>query len=76
MGRKKQKTVTFKPFCYYCEKDFEDVNNLQQHQKLRHFACPSCNKKFCTAFSMSTHALQVHRESVTKSFVVTTQLIV
>eukprot|EP00826_Nyctotherus_ovalis_P039589 TRINITY_DN3817_c0_g3_i4.p1 TRINITY_DN3817_c0_g3~~TRINITY_DN3817_c0_g3_i4.p1 ORF type:complete len:225 (+),score=65.92 TRINITY_DN3817_c0_g3_i4:139-813(+) len=66
MGRKRKKIVEFKPFCYYCDKEFDDVSSLQQHQKLRHFMCPVCSKKFSSAFSMSSHALQVHRENIIK----------
>ena len=66
MGRKRKKVVEFKPFCYYCDKEFDDVSSLQQHQKLRHFMCTWCNKKFSSAFSMSSHALQVHKENVMK----------
>ena len=66
MGRKKQHNIEFKPFCYYCDKEFDDINILHQHQKIRHFSCPYCSKKFSTAYSMCTHALQVHKESITK----------
>lgn len=68
MGRKKQKTVEFKPFCYYCDKEFDDVPTLQQHQKLRHFSCPTCNKKFSSGYSMSTHAQTVHKDNIQKYF--------
>ena len=69
MGRKKrEKEVLLKPFCFYCDKEFEDATILHDHQKRRHFACleGSCNKKFSTASSMSTHMLQVHRRAITK----------
>ena len=50
-----------KPFCYYCDKEFENANILLQHQKNKHFACRNCSRKFSTAASMCTHVLQVHK---------------
>lgn len=55
-----------KPFCYYCDKEFENVNILLQHQKNRHFACKSCSRKFSTASSLCTHMKQVHTSSIQK----------
>ena len=62
MGRKKQGVNVLKPFCFYCSKEFENINILLQHQKNRHFACKhsNCSRKFSTAASMSTHMTQVH----------------
>ena len=68
MGRKNKTAAVYIPFCYYCDQEFEDVNKLQQHQKSRHFSCPDCQKKFSTAFSMSTHASQLHKITITKQF--------
>ena len=67
MGRKNKCKVKFlKPFCYYCDRDFDDEFVLHQHQKARHFSCHACHKKFSTAASMATHVLQVHKEQVSK----------
>lgn len=67
MGRKNKHKVKFlKPFCYYCDRDFDDEFVLHQHQKARHFSCHACHKKFSTAASMATHVLQVHKEQVLK----------
>mmetsp|Transcript_11194 Transcript_11194/g.11260 ORF Transcript_11194/g.11260 Transcript_11194/m.11260 type:complete len:192 (-) Transcript_11194:27-602(-) len=66
MGKKKRGVTVLKPFCYYCDKEFENANILLQHQKNRHFACKSCSRKFSTAASMSTHMSQVHNIAVTK----------
>ena len=38
MGRKKRILNVLKPFCFYCDKEFENTNMLLQHQKKRHFA--------------------------------------
>jgi hypothetical protein len=38
MGRKKRTRASIvKPFCYYCDRVFEDEFTLIQHQKARHF---------------------------------------
>lgn len=66
MGRKKRGINVLKPFCYYCEKEFENANILLQHQKNRHFACKECTRKFSTASSLLTHMQQVHGKSIQK----------
>ena len=66
MGRKKRGVNVLKPFCYYCEKEFENANILLQHQKNRHFACKLCTRKFSTASSLQTHMNQVHGQSLPK----------
>lgn len=67
MGRKNRQKVKFlKPFCYYCDREFDDEFVLHQHQKARHFSCRVCHKKFSTAASMATHVLQVHKEQILK----------
>eukprot|EP00246_Nothoceros_aenigmaticus_P009923 TRINITY_DN259_c0_g1_i1.p1 TRINITY_DN259_c0_g1~~TRINITY_DN259_c0_g1_i1.p1 ORF type:complete len:120 (-),score=17.99 TRINITY_DN259_c0_g1_i1:230-589(-) len=64
MGKKKKKS--FKVWCYYCEREFEDEKILIQHQKAKHFKCHVCHKKLSTAGGMVVHVLQVHKESITK----------
>ena len=64
MGRKKGHIVTLKPFCYYCDKEFNNELILHQHQKARHFNCVKCRKRFSTAPALDTHELQVHRASL------------
>lgn len=66
MGRKKRGINVLKPFCFYCEKEFENANILLQHQKNRHFACKLCTRKFSTASSLQTHMNQVHGQSIQK----------
>ena len=66
MGRKKRGVNVLKPFCYYCDKEFENVNILLQHQKNRHFACKLCTRKFSTAASLCTHMMQVHGTTIQK----------
>ena len=66
MGRKKRVTNLLKPFCYYCDKEFESITILLLHQKNRHFACKQCKRKCSTAQGLVTHALQSHSRTVTK----------
>ena len=66
MGRKKRILNVLKPFCFYCDKEFENTNMLLQHQKKRHFACKTCPRKFSTASSLCTHYNQFHGTSISK----------
>ena len=63
MGKKKKKQ---KPFCWYCEREFEDEKILIQHQKAKHFKCEICHKKLFTAGGMVTHVAEVHRKTITR----------
>jgi transcription initiation factor IIE alpha subunit len=65
MGKKKRR-VERKPFCYYCDRPFDDEKVLVQHQKAKHFKCQVCGKKMTTASSLSIHCIQVHKENLTK----------
>ena len=68
MGKKKQERIILKPFCYYCDKEFKNETILIKHQKNRHFACKDCRKKFSSAQSLVTHAMQKHRIAISKVF--------
>merc|ERR1711904_731749 len=59
--RYKKYSIRIKPFCYYCEREFEDETTLVQHQKAKHFKCEICHKKLTTARSLRTHSVQVHK---------------
>ncbi|ORX82299.1 hypothetical protein BCR32DRAFT_292744 [Anaeromyces robustus] len=63
---KKKKRAQIKPWCWYCERDFDDEKILIQHQKARHFKCTICHKKLSSTRGMVIHASQVHNEEVTK----------
>eukprot|EP01134_Creolimax_fragrantissima_P003461 CFRG3461T1 len=64
MGKKK-KTKVQKPWCYYCDREFDDDKILLMHQKAKHFKCEVCHKKLNTAGGMVIHCMQVHKERVT-----------
>ncbi|KAF8206171.1 hypothetical protein K438DRAFT_1904943 [Mycena galopus ATCC 62051] len=48
-GKKKNKNV-IRPWCWYCEREFEDEKVLMQHQKAKHFKC-----------GLAVHIHQVHK---------------
>jgi hypothetical protein len=66
MGRKKRTVVVLKPFCFYCDKEFNNEIILHQHQKARHFNCRICKKRFSTGPALDTHMLQVHKEKLSR----------
>ena len=64
MGRKKKKIS--KPWCWYCNREFEDEKILIQHQKAKHFKCHICGKKLFTGPGLAIHCMQVHKETIDK----------
>ncbi|VDL89169.1 unnamed protein product [Schistocephalus solidus] len=64
MGRKKRKQL--KPWCWYCNRDFEDEKILIHHQKAKHFKCPYCHRKLFTGPGLSIHCNAVHKEKLDK----------
>ncbi|ORY93143.1 hypothetical protein BCR43DRAFT_496392 [Syncephalastrum racemosum] len=66
MGKKKSKSQKLqRPWCWYCEKDFEDDKVLVTHQRAKHFKCEVCGKRLTTAGGMAVHAQQVHKVEIT-----------
>ncbi|GAN02452.1 C2H2 finger domain-containing protein [Mucor ambiguus] len=63
---KKRKSKPMRPWCWYCEKDFEDDKVLVTHQRAKHFKCEECNKKLTTAGGMVVHSHQVHKIDIYK----------
>ncbi|CAD6192856.1 unnamed protein product [Caenorhabditis auriculariae] len=64
MGRKKKKVD--KPWCWYCNREFDDEKVLIQHQKAKHFKCHICHKKLFSGPGLSIHCMQVHKETIDK----------
>ncbi|XP_065066094.1 BUB3-interacting and GLEBS motif-containing protein ZNF207-like [Rhopilema esculentum] len=62
MGRKKKKAM--KPWCWYCNRDFDEEKVLIYHQKAKHFKCHVCHKKLYTGPGLAIHCLQVHKEPI------------
>ena len=66
-GKNKPKKVhENKPFCYYCERIFDDDRTLVEHQRAKHFKCPLCRKHHLIAAALSTHMKSVHHEELRK----------
>ncbi|KAK9455722.1 hypothetical protein V1511DRAFT_516535 [Dipodascopsis uninucleata] len=57
-----------RPWCYYCERDFDDLKVLISHQRAQHFKCEKCGKRLNTAGGLVIHVQQVHKESINQVF--------
>ncbi|KAJ2878134.1 Protein SUPPRESSOR OF FRI 4, partial [Coemansia aciculifera] len=66
MGRKRNKRMQVKPWCWYCEREFEDEKVLIQHQRAKHFKCHICSRRLNSAGGMFIHVAQVHKENITR----------
>eukprot|EP00917_Polyrhabdina_sp_WS-2016_P022045 GHVP01047712.1.p1 GENE.GHVP01047712.1~~GHVP01047712.1.p1 ORF type:complete len:222 (+),score=38.12 GHVP01047712.1:38-667(+) len=66
MGRKKRRALDLRPFCYYCDRSFDNEKVLIQHQKVKHFKCSECNRKLDTATGLVVHMIQVHKQATSK----------
>ncbi|KAK3215519.1 hypothetical protein GRF29_8g241435 [Pseudopithomyces chartarum] len=53
-----------RPWCYYCERDFDDLKILISHQKAKHFKCEKCGRRLNTAGGLNVHMTQVHKEQL------------
>ena len=53
-----------RPWCYYCERDFDDLSYLIDHQKAKHFHCDRCVRRLNTAGGLGVHKSQVHKEQL------------
>ncbi|KAL2826794.1 hypothetical protein BDW59DRAFT_60644 [Aspergillus cavernicola] len=69
MGKKRRsptmEELIARPWCYYCERDFDDLKILISHQKAKHFKCERCGRRLNTAGGLSVHMSQVHKEQLT-----------
>ncbi|KAI1001526.1 hypothetical protein K3495_g6672 [Podosphaera aphanis] len=71
VGKKKRnhpdiEELLARPWCYYCERDFDDLKILISHQKAKHFKCERCGRRLNTAGGLSVHMNQVHKETLAK----------
>ncbi|KAK7208327.1 hypothetical protein BZA70DRAFT_287638 [Myxozyma melibiosi] len=57
-----------RPWCYYCERDFDDLKVLISHQRALHFKCEHCNKRLNTAGGLVIHVQQMHKETITQVY--------
>lgn len=71
MGRKKvlganeaPELLECAPFCYYCDREFDDVKTLIQHQRTKHFCCEECGRTFSSVTSLRVHMLNSYKKSL------------
>lgn len=70
MGRKKdqkapdKQAFELKPFCYYCDKEFDTVKTLVQHQRTKHCNCSECGLKFDTVTGLRVHMLNAYKKTL------------
>lgn len=71
MGRKKigvpnqaQETFELRPFCYYCDKEFDCTKTLITHQRTKHFNCGECGLKFDTVTGLRVHMLNAYKKTM------------
>eukprot|EP00427_Karlodinium_veneficum_P059748 CAMPEP_0169385108 /NCGR_PEP_ID=MMETSP1017-20121227/43879_1 /TAXON_ID=342587 /ORGANISM="Karlodinium micrum, Strain CCMP2283" /LENGTH=240 /DNA_ID=CAMNT_0009485899 /DNA_START=18 /DNA_END=737 /DNA_ORIENTATION=- len=70
MGRKKiigsnsqaTEACEIKPFCYYCDREFDSTKTLIQHQRSKHLACSECGLKFDTVTGLRVHMLNAYKK--------------
>ena len=86
MGKKKRghsdiEDMLNRPWCFYCERDFDDLKILINHQKAKHYKCERCGRRLNTAggrylrstwlcaadgdLGLNVHMNQVHKEQLT-----------
>ncbi|KZT43705.1 hypothetical protein SISSUDRAFT_491393 [Sistotremastrum suecicum HHB10207 ss-3] len=61
MAKKRKNKAVLRPWCWYCEREFEDEKVLMQHQKAKHFKCNQCPRRLNTAGGLAVHIQQVHK---------------
>jgi len=64
MAKKRKNKAVLRPWCWYCEREFEDEKVLMQHQKAKHFKCNQCPRRLNTAGGLAVHIQQVHKLEV------------
>jgi len=72
MGRKKANAgpkEDLRPFCFFCERKFDDVRTLLQHQRAKHFKCPDCDDggglgKCESVQGLIVHTLKIHSRAL------------
>eukprot|EP00741_Cyanophora_paradoxa_P008924 tig00000142_g8638.t1 len=65
MGKKKRQKQQ-KPWCYYCDRLFDDEKVLLLHQKAKHFKCNECHKKLTSIAGLVIHCAQMHKITLSK----------
>mmetsp|Transcript_108290 Transcript_108290/g.345835 ORF Transcript_108290/g.345835 Transcript_108290/m.345835 type:complete len:247 (+) Transcript_108290:76-816(+) len=60
-----------RPFCFFCDRTFDDETVLLQHQRSKHFRCHECDAsalrgKCESVQGLMIHTLKVHSKTLTK----------
>ncbi|RMZ52786.1 hypothetical protein APUTEX25_000905, partial [Auxenochlorella protothecoides] len=63
--KRRRQEEDVKPWCFYCDREFQDEATLITHQKSKHFKCETCHKRLVTVRALAVHSLQVHKHPVT-----------
>lgn len=61
MTKKPSASKKSKPWCWYCDREFDDMGVLIQHQKARHFKCSQCSRRLNSGSGLVIHLAQVHK---------------
>ncbi|CAJ1345507.1 unnamed protein product [Effrenium voratum] len=56
--------VDTQPFCYYCDRKFDDEKTLVQHQRIKHFCCFECGRTFSSVTGLRVHMLNAYKKSL------------
>lgn len=67
MGRKKKRSAPNardRIFCYYCDRTFQNEQELLSHQREKHLRCPTCNKRMLSVPSLMIHSQQMHNHEL------------
>lgn len=62
--KKKQENLELRPFCYYCDQNFDTVKTLVAHQRTKHFNCGECGLKFDTVTGLRVHLLNAYKRTM------------
>lgn len=64
MGRKKKKYEEEKPWCFYCDREFDDEKILIQHQraKVREARASACERGSFCFFGRACRAAQAQKD--------------
>jgi DNA-directed RNA polymerase subunit RPC12/RpoP len=65
-GLKKKKVLLLRPFCWYCDREFLDEDQLVHHQRQRHLRCLECGKRFNSVRGLKAHYDLVHSKPLTR----------
>ncbi|KFM25127.1 Zinc finger protein 207 [Auxenochlorella protothecoides] len=57
--KRRRQEEDVKPWCFYCDREFQDEATLITHQKSKHFKCETCHKRLVTVRALAVHSLQV-----------------